>query len=41
AQSSDRLQWQHDPDKGYTVRGAYQLLTSHVSTTMDDAEKLI
>ncbi|GAU51222.1 hypothetical protein TSUD_412280 [Trifolium subterraneum] len=25
----------------YTVRGAYQILTSHDSTTMDDAERLI
>ncbi|GAU10409.1 hypothetical protein TSUD_421800, partial [Trifolium subterraneum] len=25
----------------YTVRGAYQLLTSHDPATMDDAEKLI
>ncbi|MCH84425.1 hypothetical protein A2U01_0005257 [Trifolium medium] len=25
-QSSDRRQWQLDSDKGYTVRGAYQLL---------------
>ncbi|MCI94301.1 O-acyltransferase WSD1, partial [Trifolium medium] len=41
AQSSDRWQWQPDPDKGYTVRGAYHLLTSHVSATMDDAENLI
>ncbi|GAU27609.1 hypothetical protein TSUD_271500 [Trifolium subterraneum] len=30
-----------DPDKGYTVQGAYQLLTSYVLATMDDAEKLI
>ncbi|MCI78516.1 hypothetical protein A2U01_0099786, partial [Trifolium medium] len=22
-QSSDRWQWQPDPDKGYTVRGTY------------------
>ncbi|GAU28132.1 hypothetical protein TSUD_295700 [Trifolium subterraneum] len=40
-QSSDRWQWQPDPDEGYTVRGAYQLLTSHVSSTLDDADKLI
>ncbi|GAU36101.1 hypothetical protein TSUD_277120 [Trifolium subterraneum] len=40
-QSSDRWQWQPDPDEGYTVRGAYQLLTSQVSATMDDAETLI
>ncbi|GAU48381.1 hypothetical protein TSUD_118070, partial [Trifolium subterraneum] len=34
-------QWQPDPDEGYTVQGAYQLLTSQVSATMDDADKLI
>jgi hypothetical protein len=39
--SSDRWQWQPDPDRGYTVRGAYQLLTSHDSVTLDDAENLI
>jgi hypothetical protein len=39
--SSDRWQWQPDPDEGYTVRGAYQLLTFQVTTSMDDAEKLI
>ncbi|GAU40818.1 hypothetical protein TSUD_398020 [Trifolium subterraneum] len=41
AQFSDRWQWKPDPDKGYTVRGAYQLLTSQVTATMDEAEKLI
>ncbi|GAU31359.1 hypothetical protein TSUD_19040 [Trifolium subterraneum] len=41
AQSSDRWQWQPDPVKGYTVRGAYQLLTSQDATIMDDADKLI
>ncbi|GAU46852.1 hypothetical protein TSUD_241610 [Trifolium subterraneum] len=41
AQSPDRWQWQSDPDEGYIVRGAYQLLTSHVSATTDEAEKLI
>ncbi|GAU49521.1 hypothetical protein TSUD_407540 [Trifolium subterraneum] len=41
AQSSDRWQWQPDADEGYTVRGAYQLLTSQASATMDDADKLI
>ncbi|GAU47968.1 hypothetical protein TSUD_280270 [Trifolium subterraneum] len=41
ARSSDRWQWQLDPDEGYTVQGAYQLLTSQVSATMDDADKLI
>ncbi|GAU10841.1 hypothetical protein TSUD_425610, partial [Trifolium subterraneum] len=30
-----------DPDVGYTVRGAYELLTSQVSATTDDAEKFI
>ncbi|KAK2454948.1 hypothetical protein QL285_002451 [Trifolium repens] len=38
-QSSDR--WQRDRDKGYIVRGAYQLLTYHVSASMDVAENLI
>ncbi|MCI87417.1 hypothetical protein A2U01_0108700, partial [Trifolium medium] len=28
AQSSDTWQWQPDPAKGYSVRGAYQLLTT-------------
>ncbi|GAU31822.1 hypothetical protein TSUD_58230 [Trifolium subterraneum] len=40
-QSSDWWQWQPDPDEGYTVRGAYQLLTSQVPSTLDDADKLI
>ncbi|GAU10440.1 hypothetical protein TSUD_422840, partial [Trifolium subterraneum] len=40
-QSPDRWQWQPDPVIGYTVRGAYQLLTAQDSVTMDDAEKLI
>ncbi|GAU19481.1 hypothetical protein TSUD_77250 [Trifolium subterraneum] len=38
--SSDRWQWQPDPDEGYTVRGAYQLLTQGSATT-DVADKLI
>ncbi|KAK2360961.1 hypothetical protein QL285_086176 [Trifolium repens] len=41
AQSSDRWQWQSDPDKSYIVRGAYQLFISHVSASLDDAENLI
>ncbi|GAU24253.1 hypothetical protein TSUD_23900, partial [Trifolium subterraneum] len=41
AQSLDRWQWQPDPDIGYTVRGAYHLLTFHDPATMDDVEKLI
>ncbi|GAU51444.1 hypothetical protein TSUD_12930 [Trifolium subterraneum] len=38
-----RRQWQRqpDPDEGYTAIGAYQLLTSQVSATMDDVEKLM
>ncbi|MCI49454.1 70 kDa peptidyl-prolyl isomerase, partial [Trifolium medium] len=40
-QSSDSWQWQPDPDGGYTVRGAYQLLTSQDSVTLDVAEGLI
>ncbi|KAK2413211.1 hypothetical protein QL285_035944 [Trifolium repens] len=40
-QSSDQWQWQPDPDMGYTVRGAYQLLTSQDSVTMDDAARLV
>ncbi|GAU10201.1 hypothetical protein TSUD_420190, partial [Trifolium subterraneum] len=40
-QSLDRWQWQPDPVEGYTVRGAYQLLTSQVSPTMDEADTLI
>ncbi|KAK2409335.1 hypothetical protein QL285_044766 [Trifolium repens] len=39
AQSPDR--WQSDPNKGYTVRGAYQLLTSQILTSLDDAKNLI
>ncbi|GAU15238.1 hypothetical protein TSUD_09760 [Trifolium subterraneum] len=41
AQSSDRWQWQPDPDVGYIVRGSYELLTSQVSATTDDVEKFI
>ncbi|GAU50551.1 hypothetical protein TSUD_281250 [Trifolium subterraneum] len=41
AQSPDRWQWRPDPDMGYTVRGAYALLTAQVSVTTDDTEKLI
>ncbi|KAK2429612.1 hypothetical protein QL285_028036 [Trifolium repens] len=40
-QSSDQWQWQPDPDMGYTVRGAYQLLTSQDPVTMDDAARLV
>ncbi|CAJ2639374.1 unnamed protein product [Trifolium pratense] len=40
-QTIDRWQWRPDPDIGYTVGGAYQLLTSHVFVTLGDAENLI
>jgi hypothetical protein len=40
-QTSDRWQWQSDPDISYTVRGEYQLLTSQVPGSLDDADKLI
>ncbi|CAJ2630732.1 unnamed protein product [Trifolium pratense] len=41
AHSIDRWQWRPDPATGYSVRGAYQLITSHLSVTMDDADNLI
>ncbi|CAJ2638568.1 unnamed protein product [Trifolium pratense] len=41
AHSFDRWQWRPEPDTGYSVRGAYKLLTSHVSVTLDDADNLI
>ncbi|PNX90389.1 hypothetical protein L195_g046513, partial [Trifolium pratense] len=34
---SDRWQWQSDLDDVYTVRGAYQLLTTHDVVTLDVA----
>ncbi|CAJ2646720.1 unnamed protein product [Trifolium pratense] len=40
-QTSDRWQWSPDPDTGYTVRGAYQILISQDSVTLHDAENLI
>ncbi|GAU35630.1 hypothetical protein TSUD_30470, partial [Trifolium subterraneum] len=40
-QTSDRWKWQPDPAEGYTVRGAYQLLTSQVSATTGEVEKLV
>ncbi|PNX95930.1 heat shock protein, partial [Trifolium pratense] len=39
--SSNRWQWCPDPNTGYTVRGAYLLLTSPALVTMDAAEILI
>ncbi|CAJ2636044.1 unnamed protein product [Trifolium pratense] len=41
AHITDRWQWQPDPDTGYSVRGAYELLTTLDSVTIDDAEHLI
>ncbi|PNX95466.1 cysteine-rich receptor-like protein kinase [Trifolium pratense] len=41
AQSSDRWQWQPDPDTSYIVRGAYHLLTTLDSITLDEADHLI
>jgi hypothetical protein len=41
AQTPDRWQWQPDPDVGYSVRGAYQLLTSLDSFTLREAENLV
>ncbi|GAU14165.1 hypothetical protein TSUD_169910 [Trifolium subterraneum] len=37
AQFSDRWIWLSDPEKGYSVRGAYQLFTSQDSVTLDAA----
>ncbi|KAK2430956.1 hypothetical protein QL285_029238 [Trifolium repens] len=37
----DRWQWRLDPVLGYSVRGAYQLLTSQDSVTLGEAEDLI
>ncbi|MCI61581.1 hypothetical protein A2U01_0082838, partial [Trifolium medium] len=41
AQSSDSWQWRLDPDTGYSVRGADQLLTSPAPVTLSAAEDLI
>ncbi|MCI64018.1 helicase-like protein, partial [Trifolium medium] len=37
AQSSDFWQWRPDPGAGYSVRGAYQLLTSQDCVTLSEA----
>ncbi|MCI81606.1 O-acyltransferase WSD1, partial [Trifolium medium] len=37
----DRWQWWPDPDIGYTVRGAYQLLTAQDTVTLEAAAGLI
>ncbi|MCI73393.1 hypothetical protein A2U01_0094657, partial [Trifolium medium] len=41
AQSTDRWQWQPDPDHGYSIRGAYHILTSQDSVTLDASQYLI
>jgi hypothetical protein len=41
AQSPDVWRWQPDSDAGYSVRGAYQLLTSQDSFTLGEAEDLV
>ncbi|MCI36547.1 O-acyltransferase WSD1, partial [Trifolium medium] len=41
AQSPDLWQWQPDPVNGYSVRGAYQILTSHQLDPLDTVEDLI
>ncbi|KAK2377697.1 hypothetical protein QL285_078345 [Trifolium repens] len=41
AQCSDTWLWRHDPDHGYSVRGACQLLTMQQHVTLDAAEDLI
>ncbi|CAJ2631793.1 unnamed protein product [Trifolium pratense] len=38
---SDRWQWRTDLDDGYTVRGAYHLMTSQDDVTLDAASGLI
>ncbi|KAK2363998.1 hypothetical protein QL285_088919 [Trifolium repens] len=40
-QYPDRWQWRPDPDHGYSVRGAYQLLTSQHPIAFDEADDLI
>ncbi|GAU19329.1 hypothetical protein TSUD_336150 [Trifolium subterraneum] len=39
--SPDRWLWHPDPDNGYSVRSAYQLLTSQDSVTLHAADGLI
>jgi hypothetical protein len=41
AQSLDVWRWQPDPDTGYSVRGAYQFLTSQDSFMLGEAEDLV
>ncbi|KAK2430592.1 hypothetical protein QL285_028912 [Trifolium repens] len=39
--SPDRWQWRPDPAAGYSVHDAYQILTSHDSVILGEAEALI
>jgi hypothetical protein len=39
--SLDRRQWRSDPVSGYSVRDAYELLTSQEEVTLGDAEDLL
>ncbi|GAU16239.1 hypothetical protein TSUD_298710 [Trifolium subterraneum] len=41
AHTSDQWVWRHDTFGGYTVKGAYQTLTSHSGVTLDSAADLI
>ncbi|MCI01410.1 heat-shock protein [Trifolium medium] len=41
AQTPDTWQWWPDPVRGYSIRGAYQLLTSHPFDPLDPVEDLI
>ncbi|KAK2373370.1 hypothetical protein QL285_074404 [Trifolium repens] len=41
AQTPDVWRWQPDPDTGYSVRGAYQLLTSQDSFTLGAVKDLV
>jgi hypothetical protein len=41
AQCPDTWLWRLDSDRGYSVRGAYQFLTSQQPVTLDAAEDLI
>jgi hypothetical protein len=41
AHTPDRWQWRPDPELGYSVRGAYQILTSQDSFTLGEAEDLV
>ncbi|MCI27557.1 cysteine-rich receptor-like protein kinase, partial [Trifolium medium] len=40
-QSPDLWQWRPDPISGYSVRGAYQILTSQPLVAVDEIDDLI